>query len=118
MTTSTSTSDAPTTGEPAPRPILDVYVRPWLRAVAGSASSFHWDAVTRTATAAWTGDGGVSELVLPPDIFENGGPGDVSLKTVAGPEGACLTHDPERGELRVQVPAGAQIELSLRAPAV
>ena len=84
----------------APRPILKIYVRPWLRAVAGTASSFHWDATTRVATAAWTGDGGVSELVLPPEIFEMGGPGDVLLKTVAGPEGACLTHDPERGELR------------------
>jgi len=102
----------------APRPILKIYVRPWLRAVAGTASSFHWDATTRVATAAWTGDGGVSELVLPPEIFEMGGPGDVLLKTVAGPEGACLTHDPERGELRVQVPAGAQIELSFSAPAV
>ena len=36
--------------EGAPRPILKIYVRPWLRAVAGTASSFHWDATTRVAT--------------------------------------------------------------------
>ncbi len=95
----------------APRPILDVYVRPWLRAVAGTDPSFHWDAAARTATAAWTGDGGVSELVLPAGLFMDG-PQDMSLKTVSGPDGACLTHDPERGELRVRVPAGARVELA------
>lgn len=100
----------------AARPILDVYVRPWLRAVAGREASFHWDAAARTATAAWTGDGGVSELVLPPGLFVDG-PEDMSLKTVSGPEGACLTHDPERGELRVQVPAGARVELDFSASA-
>lgn len=97
------------------RPIIDVYARPWLRAVAGGESSFHWDADARTATAAWTGDGGVSELVLPPEVFHESGPEDMLLKTVSGPEGACLTHDPERGELRVQVPAGARVELSFSA---
>lgn len=98
-----------------PREIVDVYVRPWLRAVAGSASSFQWDAAARAGVAAWTGDGGVTELVLPPRMFADG-PKDLSLETVAGPAGACLTHDPERGELRVQVPAGAQVELKFAAP--
>ena len=98
-----------------PRAIVDIYVRPWLRAVAGDESSFHWDAAARTATASWTGDGGVTELVLPPRMFING-PEDMSLETVSGPAGACLTHDPERGELRVQVPKGARVELRFAAP--
>jgi len=98
-----------------PRAILDIYVRPWLRAVAGGESSFHWDAVAGAATAAWTGDGGVTELVLPPRLFA-AGPQDLSLETVSGPPGACLTHDPERGELRVQVPAGARVELRFAGP--
>jgi endoglycosylceramidase len=98
------------------RAILDVYVRPWLRAVAGDQASFRWDAAARTASAAWTGDGGVTELVLPPRLFP-AGPEDLSLKTVSGPTGACLTHDPERGELRVQVPAGARVELRFTSPA-
>jgi len=94
------------------RAILDVYVRPWLRAVAGAQASFRWDAAAGVATAAWTGDGGVSELVLPPRLFP-AGPADLSLTTVSGPTGACLTHDPGRGELRVRVPAGARVELRL-----
>lgn len=97
-----------------PRKIVDVYARPWLRAVAGADSSFHWDAAARTGTAAWTGDGGVTEVVLPPRVFADG-PKDLSLGTVSGPAGACLTHDPELGELRVQVPAGAKVELTFAA---
>ncbi len=92
------------------RPILDVYVRPWLRAVAGTAPTFSWDAATQLALASWTGDGGVSEVVVPSHIFSAGVPG-LALTTVAGPPGACYTHDAARGELRVQVPAGAQVEL-------
>ncbi len=93
-----------------PRPILDVYVRPWLRAVAGSAPSFTWDAITGEGVARWTGDGGVSELVVPTRVF-SGGISGLSLETVEGPPGACHFHDEARGELRVRVPAGAQVEL-------
>ena len=93
------------------RPIVDVYVRPWLRAVAGTAPSFAWDAATGAGVARWTADGGVTEIVLPPRLFKNG-PGELSLATLAGPEGACHTVDLARGELRVQAPAGAQIEVS------
>lgn len=93
------------------RPILDVYVRPWLRAVAGTAPTFTWDAEAGAGVARWTADGGVTELVLPRRRFPDG-PTSLTLSTVAGPDGACHTFDRERGEVRVQAPAGAQVELS------
>lgn len=92
------------------RDIVDVYVRPWLRAVAGTAPVFAWDAGAGTGVASWTADGGVTEVVLPSRRFP-GGPSELSLETVAGPAGACHTIDLERGEVRVQAPAGAQVEL-------
>ncbi|WAS94928.1 cellulase family glycosylhydrolase [Nannocystis punicea] len=87
---------------------LDVFVRPYLRAVAGTDSAFSWDQTT--ATASWTGDGGVSEIALPQRRFD-GASLDIELTTLAGPEGACYTLDPSRGELRVQAPDGAQVEV-------
>ncbi|MDC0668599.1 cellulase family glycosylhydrolase [Nannocystis radixulma] len=87
---------------------LDVFVRPYLRAVAGTDSAFAW--AEPTATASWTGDGGVSEIALPPRRFADAAL-DIELTTLAGPEGACWTLDPSRGELRVQAPAGAQVEV-------
>lgn len=66
-----------------PREILEVYVRPWLRA---------------------------TEVVVPSRIFPDG-ISELSLETVAGPPGACYVHDEAGGELRVRVPAGAQVEL-------
>lgn len=92
------------------RPIVDVYVRPYLRALAGRDSSFTWDPGTNTATTRWTGDGGISEISLPPRLF----PAPPEL-TLAGP-GACYTLDLERGELLVQAPEGTNVELSFTAP--
>jgi endoglycosylceramidase len=92
------------------RPIVDVYVRPYLRALAGHDSTFTWDPTTRSATTQWTGDGGISELSLPPRLFPT--PPDLTL---AGP-GACYTLDLERGELLVQAPAGTIVELTFTAP--
>ena len=93
------------------RPIVDVYVRPWLRAVAGSAPSFSWDAEARAGLARWTGDGGVTEIVLPTRMFPDG-PATLELKTIAGAAGACYTYDAGRGELRVRAPEGAQVEVA------
>ena len=90
------------------RDTLDVFVRPYLRAVAGTDSAFAWD--QKTATASWTGDGGVSEIALPTRRFDAASL-DIELSTTAGPEGACWTLDPSRGELRVQAPDGAQVEV-------
>lgn len=95
------------------RAMVDTFVRPYLRAVAGTFGSFAWDGAT--ATARWTGDGGVTEIALPTRRFPDG-PEDIALKTVAGPEGACFTRDPERGELRVSAPAGAEVEVVIAAP--
>jgi endoglycosylceramidase len=94
-----------------PRPIVDVFVRPVLRAVAGTAPSFTWDPAAGEGAARWTGDGGVTELVLPARRFPDG-PADVALRTLSGPEGACLTDDRALGQLRVSVPAGAEVELT------
>ena len=95
------------------RPIVDIYTRPFLRALAGRDSTFTWDPTTRIAAATWTGDGGISELALPPRIYpaEAGEP----TITISGP-GACYTVDLERGELRVQVPDGTPVELQISAP--
>ncbi|MFZ6182069.1 cellulase family glycosylhydrolase [Nannocystis pusilla] len=90
------------------RDTLDVFVRPYLRAVAGTDSAFAWD--QKTATASWTGDGGISEIALPTRRFDAASL-DIELTTQAGPEGACWTLDPSRGELRVQAPDGAQVEV-------
>lgn len=91
---------------------LDVFVRPYLRAVAGTDSSFAWD--QKTATASWTGDGGLSEIALPPRRFADASL-DIELTTLSGPDGACWTLDRERGELRVHTPAGAQVEVRVTA---
>lgn len=91
------------------RATLDTFVRPYLRALAGEASEFSWDGAE--AIARWTGDGGVSEVALPPRRFPDG-PEDISLETLSGPAGACFTL--AEGELRVRVPAGAQVELRVR----
>ena len=91
------------------RPILDVYVRPWLRAVAGSAPTFAWDRASSTATVRWTAGDGVTEVVLPKRLFPNG-----PQELVVEGEGACHTFDPDRGELRVTAPAGVVVDVSLR----
>jgi endoglycosylceramidase len=91
------------------RDILDTFVRPHLRALAGDDPEFTWDGAA--GLARWTGDGGVSEISLPARRFPDG-PKDLSLRTVSGPEGACLTEDRDRGELRVRVPDGARVEVA------
>lgn len=91
-------------GDGTERAILDTYVRPWLRAVAGSDAAFVWDGAAGTAVAHWTADHGVTELALPPRLFPEG-PRDL---TVEG-DGACATVDLERGELRVEAPPGTAV---------
>lgn len=90
------------------RATLDVFVRPYLRAVAGAFEQFSWDG--SVATGRWTSDGGVTELALPRRLFGDAEV-EVELTTLAGPAGTCFTLDAERGELRVQGPAGAQVEV-------
>jgi endoglycosylceramidase len=92
------------------RAAVEIFVRPYLRAVAGTFVAFAWDGAT--ATARWTGDGGVTEIALPQRRFPDV-PEDIALKTVSGPDGACFTRDAERGELRVKAPAGAEIEVTI-----
>lgn len=89
------------------RALLDAFVRPWLRAVAGTDASFAWDGSAGAASASWTADGGVSEIVLPARIF-----GAEPQVEVSG-EGACFTYDPGRGEVRVQAPAGVAVTVTL-----
>lgn len=91
------------------RPVLEVYVRPWLRAVAGTDASFRWDAGAGLVEAAWTSSGGVTEVVAPVRLFPDG-PVDLSLEG----DGACATWDPERGEVRVRAPAGVAVRVTFR----
>lgn len=89
------------------RALLGAFVRPWLRAVAGSEASFAWDPAAKVASGSWTADGGVSEIVAPARIF-----GAAPQVEVSG-EGACYTYDPGRGEVRVQAPAGVGVTVTL-----
>ncbi|MBM4388993.1 MAG: cellulase family glycosylhydrolase, partial [Deltaproteobacteria bacterium] len=91
------------------RESLEVYVRPWLRAVAGTGSSFSWDPDTGGADAAWTAGTGVTEIAVPSFLFPAGPKGLV----VEG-EGVCHTWDPERGELRVSAPKGAHVHVTFK----
>lgn len=93
------------------REILDTFVRPYLRALAGEQPELAWDGAA--VTARFTADGGVTELALPPRIFFADGavPEDISIETLSGEPGACFTVDAARGELRVQAPAGARVEV-------
>ncbi|MFV8752379.1 cellulase family glycosylhydrolase [Nannocystaceae bacterium ST9] len=90
-----------------PQPVLDAWVRPWLRAVAGDDPSFAWDLDAQQGSASWTASAGVTEIVLPPLLFGQS-PSEV---TIAG-EGACFTIDMDRGELRVQANPGANVEVA------
>ena len=88
------------------REILDVYVRPWLRALAGSGSTFTWDGTTGTVVADWTATEGTTEIVVPARRFMSG-PQEVTLEG----EGACYTWDMERSELRVAAPEGTEVSV-------
>ncbi len=90
-----------------PQPMLDAWVRPWLRAVAGEQPSFFWTAGSGQGGASWLASEGVTEVVLPPRSF-GAGPSEVTLTG----EGACFTLDMARGELRVRANAGASVNLS------
>lgn len=91
------------------RVILDGYVRPWVRAVAGSGLDARWDRVEGVLRASWTAAEGVTEVVVPARQFP-AGPRSIALE---GP-GACYTWDESRGELRVVAPAGTAVVLELR----
>ncbi|MCB9705654.1 MAG: cellulase family glycosylhydrolase [Myxococcales bacterium] len=88
------------------RPLLDAYVRPYLRALAGDDPSFAWDPEAGVASASWVADGGVTEIAWPLRRFPEA-PSGVDLSG----EGACYTYDPWVGALRVQASAGAAVSL-------
>jgi len=87
------------------RPVLDVYVRPWLRAVAGSTPSFSWDPGAGHAEASWTADGGVSELVVPERLF-GGQPKKIEVTD------GCWTWDKARSALLIKGSDGAPVKVS------
>jgi len=89
------------------RPILDTYVRPWLRALAGSGGSLKWDAKAGSASATWTADGGVTELRVPARAFQKG-PRNVTIEG----SGACWSWNADDGALRVKAPAGTTVKLA------
>lgn len=91
------------------RGILDGYVRPWVRAVAGQGIDVGWDERADVLEASWTATEGVTEVVVPARRFP-AGPESIELQ---GP-GACYTWDDARGELRVMAPAGTAVVLIVR----
>lgn len=88
------------------RPVLDVYVRPWLRAVAGTEAEFRWDAEAERVEASWLSDGGTTEVVVPSRLFD-GEPDDLEVESVDG----AYTWDDARQELRVRAPAGSYVDV-------
>ncbi|MCH9686818.1 MAG: cellulase family glycosylhydrolase [Deltaproteobacteria bacterium] len=92
----------------AERPILDAYVRPWVRAAAGEAVEVAWDRSQGRFEASWTATEGVTEIVVPARVHPNG-PGSIEL---IGP-GSCYTWDAARSELRVTAPAGTAVTVRL-----
>ena len=92
------------------RDVLDGYVRPWLRAVAGTASSFTWDPEADRAEARWTATaGGVTEIVVPARLFPEG-----PRELVVAGEGVCHTWDGARGELRVTSAEAGEVSVAFR----
>lgn len=91
------------------RAILDAYVRPWLRAVAGQGIDVQWDREEGVLQASWTANEGVTEVVVPARRFP-AGPETITLQGA----GSCYTWDAERGELRVMAPPGTPVALELR----
>lgn len=91
------------------RAILDAYVRPWLRAVAGRAGSFSWDGDSGVLQASWTASDGVTEVVVPARRFPSG-PTSIELQG----QGACYTWDAARGQLRVIAPPDTAVSLTLQ----
>lgn len=87
------------------RPILDVYVRPWLRAVAGSGEAFAFDPSTGKVSASWASKEGVSEIVVPSRLYP-AGPKDIVVS------GGCWTWDADRSELRVRGETGAKVSIA------
>ncbi|MEM7159113.1 MAG: cellulase family glycosylhydrolase [Myxococcota bacterium] len=91
------------------RPILDTYVRPWVRALAGSALDMSWDAQTGAFDVRWTAGEGFTEVMLPARRF-GAEPTQIELEG----EGACHTWDEARGQLRVTAAAGTSVALHVR----
>ena len=86
------------------RPMLDAYVRPWLRAVAGTDASFSWDAERGEGRLEYESDGGITEVRVPSRRFPEG----LEAVEVEGADG-CYSWDKERGELRIHAPPGTRV---------
>lgn len=87
------------------RPILDTYVRPWLRAVAGSSANFNWDTATGIAQAQWASTGGVSELVVPARLMP-AGPKNIKVT------GGCWRWDADRGLLGIKAEPNVDVTVT------
>jgi len=89
-----------------PRPALETYARPWLRAVAGTRPDFEWDDDRQRGRASWLCSGGTSEIRLPR------GPGAPEVDRIRS-KGRRVRHtwDPARGEIRVAAPEGSLVEV-------
>jgi endoglycosylceramidase len=90
-------------------PVTAALLRPHAQAVAGEPTSMSWDAATRHYTLRYTasgasGDGAVSEIVIPPGTFADGYELSVS--------GACVD-DSVAGRLRVRAEAAGTVEVQV-----
>lgn len=92
------------------RSILEIYARPWLRALSGTHADFRWDPARQHAWAEWLADGGVTEIAIPTRTFDSE---PVNLE-IQG-RNAAYTWDTERRELRVQAPAGSLVTVQFGA---
>ncbi len=97
------------TPEGEARDVLDTYVRPWPRAVAGEGARFSWDPEEGALETSWTASEGVTEIVLPSRRFSY----DAVAVALEG-EGACHSLDRASGLLLVSAPAGVAVTLRVR----
>ncbi len=92
------------------REILDAYVRPWIRALAGELAGptggFTWDPAAGVCEVRWVQGSGVTEIAIPSRRFPEG-PREVDGQG----EGFAATWDPGRAELRVIADPGAEVAL-------
>ncbi len=86
------------------RPMLDLYVRPFLRAVAGTDIRFAWDRAAGRGSASWIATEGVTELSLPLRRFPEGA-------TELAVTGADYTYE-SRGVLLLTAAAGTAVTVA------
>lgn len=89
------------------REVLDVFVRPWLRALSGQPGHFRWDAAARTGELVWSSGAVATEVVIPSRAL-----GDGLVELDIHGRAARAVFDHELGEIRALAAPGAEVTLT------